>query len=168
MNKFIFLYLLSSFLFVHASDRVVVQSKGCVMEVNESPGVLFFKTDDDISFVKYNYKDGRTENVQMNCVAMSFPDAVASGFVQEADGLKIGTGMQPLSKASPVSGVNWSGWEGIYYSNSYCFTAVLEAGTDHVFMIEACGDEEDVKTTRKRMLSLLKGSKTYHVEYEGG
>lgn len=166
MTRLAFLYLLSSLSFVHASESLVVQSKGCVMDVNNSSGVSFFKTDDDISFVKYKYKDGRTQNIQMSCAAMSFADAVASGFVQEADGLKIGTGMHPLSKASRVSGANWSGWEGIYYSNAYCFTAVLEAGSDHVFMIDTCGDEEDIKVLRKRMLLLLKGSKTYHVDYD--
>ncbi|TWD47644.1 hypothetical protein [Pseudomonas sp. SJZ131] len=164
MIRLVFLYLLSSLFFVHASETLVVQSKGCVMEVKDSPGISFFKTDDGISFAKYKYKDGRSQNIQMSCAAMSFTDAVATGFVQEADGLKIGTGMQPLSKASHISGTNWSGWEGIYYSNSYCFNAVFEAGRDHVFMIDKCGNEEDIKALRKRMLLLLKGSKTYHVE----
>lgn len=166
MNKWIFLYLLSSFSFVHASENLVVQSKGCVMEVKKASGVSFFKTDDDVSFIKYKYKDGRAKDIQMSCTAMSFADAVASGFVQEADGLKIGTGMHPLSKANRVSGENWSGWEGVYYSNSYCFTAVFEAGSDHVFMVDTCGDEQDIKVLRKRMLLLFKGSKTYHVDYD--
>lgn len=151
---------------MHASESLVVQSKGCVMEVKDSPGISFFKTDDGISFSKYKYKDGRSQNIQMSCAAMSFTGAVATGFVQEADGLKIGTGMQPLSKASRISGTNWSGWEGIYYFNSYCFTAVFEAGSDHVFMMDTCGDEEDIKALRKRILLLLKGSKTYHVDYD--
>lgn len=166
MNKWIFLYFLSSFSFVHASEGLVVQSKGCVMEVKNTSGISFFKTDDDISFIKYKYKDGRVKNIQMSCSAMSFADSVASGFVQEADGLKIGTGMHPLSKANRVSGVNWSGWEGVYYSNAYCFTAVFEAGSDHVFMVDTCGDEEDIKVLRKRVLLLLKDSKTYFVDYD--
>ncbi|PMX04279.1 hypothetical protein C1X59_02380 [Pseudomonas sp. FW215-R2] len=39
------------------------------------------------------------------------------------------------------------------------FTAVFEAGSDHVFMVDTCGDEQDIKVLRKRMLLLFKGSK---------
>ncbi|PZX01903.1 hypothetical protein DFS28_101250 [Pseudomonas sp. 478] len=164
MIKAMALYLLSSFFVVHAGERLEVESNGCTMNVGGSDRFSFFKTDENVSFVKYKYKDGRVENVKISCKEMTLADAISSDYVQEKDGLKVGIGSHPLSKAQTYSGRNWTGVEGVYFLDSVCFTTSFEAGNNHIFFIDACGEEQDVKELRASFLSLLKRSKTYYID----
>lgn len=164
MIKVVALYLLTSFFLAHAGESLLVENNGCVMEVRNSVGFSFMKVNEDISYIEYKYKDGRTEGVKISCKNMTLAEAISSDYVQEKDGLKLGVGTSPLSKAVLFSGQHLSGVEGVYFLGAVCFTTTFEAGSNHVFFIDTCGDEEDMKELRKRLLSLLKRAKTYYVE----
>jgi hypothetical protein len=164
--RIVMLYLLSSFFLVHAGESLVVESNGCVMKAKEATGFSFMKTDEGISFIKYKYKDGRIENIKIRCKDMALESAISGGYVQEKDGLKIGSGSHPLAKAERISGENWSGVEATYFLGSVCFTTSFEAGKTHVFSIDVCGEEEDMKELRRSFLVLLKHANTHYAEVE--
>ncbi|KAF2389304.1 hypothetical protein [Pseudomonas frederiksbergensis] len=164
MIKVLVLYFLSSFLLVHAGENLVVESNGCMLKAIDSIGFSYMKTDEGVSFIKYKYKDGRSENIKISCKDMTLADAISSDYVQENDGLKVGAGSSPLSKARLFSGSNWSGVEGVYFLGTVCFTASFEAGSNHVFFLDSCGEEADIKEVRTRFLSLLKHAETYYVD----
>jgi hypothetical protein len=158
------LYLLSSFLLAYAGEDLVVESNGCVMKVKDFTGFSAGKTSEGETIVKYKYKDGRVRDIKVGCEDMTLADAIAGDYVQEKDGLKVGTGSHPLSKARLYSGSNWSGVEGVYFLGAVCFTTSFEAGKNHVFFIETCGEEKDTNEVRGSFLSLLKHAETYYVE----
>lgn len=164
MIRAMVLYFFTSFLLAHAGENLVVESNGCVLEVNNSTGFSFMKINEDVSYIEYKYKDGRTESIRVGCKNITLADMISSGYVQEKDGLKVGMGSSPLAKARLFSGNNWSGVEAVYFLGAVCFTTSFEAGSNHVFFIDTCGEEEDMKELRKRFLSVLKRAKTYYVE----
>jgi hypothetical protein len=158
------LYLLSSFLLAHAGEGLIVESNGCMMKVRDFSGFSSGKTSEGETIVKYKYKDGRVRDIKIGCEDMTLADAISGDYVQEKDGLKVGTGSHPLSKARLYSGSNWSGVEGVYFLGAVCFTTSFEAGKNHVFFIETCGEEKGTNEVRKSFLSLLKHAETYYVE----
>ncbi len=164
MIKVAALYLLSSFLLAHAGEDLVVESNGCMMKVRGFSGFSSEKTSEGETIVKYKYKDGRVRDIKVGCEEMTLADAISGDYVQEKDGLKVGTGSHPLSKARLYSGSNWSGVEGVYFLGAVCFTTSFEAGKNHVFFIETCGEEKDTNEVRKSFLSLLRHAETYYVE----
>ncbi len=120
-----------------------------------------------VSYIKYKYKDGRVENIKISCRAGSLSDSISNDFVQEKDGPKLGIGTSPLSNANLYSGKNLSGVEGVYFLGAVCFTTTFEAGQDHVFFIDTCGEEGDIKEVRQKVLDLLKQAKTYYTDKVG-
>ncbi|MDD1140167.1 hypothetical protein M5G22_21610 [Pseudomonas sp. TNT2022 ID233] len=166
MIRFFMLYLLSSFSLVYAGDGLVAESNGCVIESHGVAGFSVMKSDEGVTFLKYKYKDGRIENVRVRCKGMMLEDAVSNEYVQEKDGLKFGTGSEPLAKAERIYGGNWSGVEATYFLDSACFTTSFEAGKEHVFSINVCGDDDDINEFRKNFLNLLKHSETHYAEVE--
>ena len=164
MIKVVILYLLTSFLLVHAGESLLVQNNGCVMEVRDSVGFSFMKVNGGMTYIEYKYKDGRAEGVRISCKNMTLAEAISSDYVQEKDGLKLGVGTSPLSKAFLFSCQHLSGVEGVYFLGAVCFTTTFEAGSNHVFFIDTCGEEKDMNEMRKSFLSLLKHAETYYVE----
>jgi hypothetical protein len=158
------LYLLSSFFLANAGENLVVESNGCVMKVKDFAGFSSGKTSEGETIVKYKYKDGRVRGIKVGCEDMTLADAIAGDYAQEKDGLKVGNGSHPLSKANLYSGSNWSGVEGVYFLGSVCFTTSFEAGRNNVFFIETCGEEKETNELRRSFLSLLKHAETYYVE----
>lgn len=164
MIKVAALYLLSSFFLAHAGEDLVVESNGCMMRVRDLSGFSSEKTSEGETVVKYKYKNGRVRDIKIGCEDMTLTDAISCDYVQEKDGLKVGAGSHPLSKARLYSGSNWSGVEGVYFLGAVCFTTSFEAGRNHVFFIETCGEGKDTNEVRKSFLSLLKHAETYYVE----
>lgn len=164
MIKVVALYLLSSFFLAHAGEKLIVETDGCGMKASNSSGFSSEDTSEGETIIKYKYKDGRVGNIKITCEDMTLVDAISGYFVQEKDGLKVGTGSHPLAKARTYSGSNWSGVEGVYFLGAVCFITSFEAGKSHVFFIDTCGDEKDTNEVRKRFLSLLKHAETYYVE----
>ncbi|MFM9381201.1 hypothetical protein [Pseudomonas sp. UV AK001] len=167
MIKLILVYFISSFILVNASEKLVVENNGCVLEAPGFARFSFMKVDRGASYVKYKYKDSRVESIKISCRAGSLSDSISSDFVQEKDGLKLGIGASPFSKANLYSGKNLSGVEGVYFLGAVCFTTTFEAGRDHVFFIDVCGEEGDIKEVRHKVLYLLKQAKTYYADEVG-
>ena len=164
MIKIVAFYLLSSFFLAHAGENLIVETDGCGMKASNSSGFSSEDTSEGETIIKYKYKDGRVRNIKISCEDMTLADAISGDYVQEKDGLKVGTGSHPLAKARTYSGSNWSGVEGVYFLSAVCFTTSFEAGKSHVFFIDTCGEEKDTNEVRKSFLSLLKRAKTYYVE----
>lgn len=164
MIKVAALYLLLSLLLAHAGEDLIIESNGCVMRVSGFSGFSSEKTGEGETIVKYKYKDGRGRDIKVGCEDMTLADAIAGDYVQEKNGLKVGAGSHPLSKARLYSGSNWSGVEGVFFLGVVCFTTSFEAGRNHVFFIETCGEEKDTNEVRRSFLSLLKHAETYYVE----
>lgn len=160
MIKVLACYLLSLVSLAHAGEKFEVESNGCIISAAAAGRFSSFKTDEGVSFLKYEYKDGREENVKLSCKGMSLADAISSAYVKEKDGLKVAVGSQPFAEARSYSGSNWSGVEGVYFLDAVCFTTSFEAGREHIFFVDACGEEKDIKELRENLLGLLKRATT--------